>query len=80
MSEQTDCAQSKPMNAAQLKRLRNGLPDGCPLHSPWGAVQTGEKLADGVFFVSTAGHGGIKPDRSASRCQTLFFVYDLTAV
>ena len=48
------------MNAAQLKRLRNGLPDGCPLHSPWGAVQHGERLVDGVFFVSTAGHGGIK--------------------
>ncbi len=64
MSEQTDCAQSKPMTAAQLKRLRNGLPDGCPLHSPWGAVQHGEKLADGVFFVSTAGHGGIKLDRA----------------
>jgi hypothetical protein len=64
MSEQTDCAQSKPMTAAQLKLLRNGLPDGCPLHSPWGAVQHGEKLVDGVFFVSTAGHGGIKLDRT----------------
>jgi uncharacterized protein DUF7007 len=60
MSERTDCAQSRPMTAAQLKRLRNGLPDGCPLHSPWGAVQHGEKLADEDFFVSTAGHGGIK--------------------
>jgi hypothetical protein len=64
MSELTDCAQSKPMTATQLNRLRNGLPDGCPLHSPWGAVQHGERLADGVFFVSTAGHGGIKLDRA----------------
>ena len=52
------------MTATQLNRLRNGLPDGCPLHSPWGAVQHGERLADGVFFVSTAGHGGIKLDRA----------------
>ncbi len=64
MPEQTDCAQSKPKTATQLKRLRNGLPDGCPIHSPWGAIQHGEKLADGVFFISTAGHGGINLDRA----------------
>ncbi len=64
MSEELDFAQSKPLTPAQLKRWRDGLPDGCPLHSPWGAVQHGEKLADGVFIVSTAGHGGIKLDRA----------------
>ncbi len=50
------------MTATQLKHLRNGLPDGYPLHSPWGAVQHGAKLADGAFIVSTTGHGGIKLD------------------
>lgn len=28
-------------------------------HSPWGKVQTTEKLADGVYEISTPGHGGI---------------------
>ena len=29
-----------------------------PLHSPWGPVQMSERLADGIYQVSTAGHGG----------------------
>jgi hypothetical protein len=32
-------------------------------HSPWGAVQDCEQLADGIYNVSTASHGGIKLDR-----------------
>jgi hypothetical protein len=39
---------------------RYSLPDGCPRHSPWGAVDHGEQFADGVFFVSTPSHGGFK--------------------
>jgi hypothetical protein len=39
---------------------RYSLPDGCPKYSPWGEVQTGERLADGVYFVSTPSHGGFK--------------------
>jgi hypothetical protein len=34
-----------------------------PKSSPWGAVQSCEVLADGIFCVSTASHGGIKLDR-----------------
>lgn len=32
---------------------------GCPTHSPYGAVQTGKKLADGIYKVTCANHGGI---------------------
>lgn len=28
-------------------------------HSPWGKVQTSEEIADGIYKVSTPGHGGI---------------------
>ena len=28
-------------------------------HSPWGVIQDAEPLGNGVFSVSTAGHGGI---------------------
>lgn len=34
-----------------------------PLRSPWGTIQHIETIAEGVAFVSTAGHGGIKLDR-----------------
>lgn len=37
----------------------NQLPVGCPKSSPWGPVDNAEKLAPGIFFVGTAGHGGI---------------------
>jgi hypothetical protein len=37
-----------------------------PRTSPWGAVQKFEELADGVFEVSTAGHGGIMVRKSAA--------------
>lgn len=33
-----------------------------PKSSPWGAVQGGEVLAQGIVSVYTAGHGGIKLD------------------
>ena len=38
-----------------------------PRYSPWGAVQTAEELAPGIWSVSTAGHGGImlSPSREA---------------
>ncbi len=39
---------------------RYSLPDGCPKHSPWGAVDHGIRFAEGVFFVSTPSHGGFK--------------------
>jgi hypothetical protein len=32
-------------------------------YSPWGYIQDVEKIADGIWSVSTAGHGGIKLDR-----------------
>ncbi len=34
-----------------------GVEIGC--HSPWGEVQTSREIADGVFEISTARHGGI---------------------
>lgn len=37
-----------------------------PRSSPWGAVQKCEELADGVFQVSTASHGGIMVRYAAS--------------
>lgn len=36
------------------------LPAGVPLESPWGPVQGGEQLADGIVLVWTAGHGGFQ--------------------
>jgi hypothetical protein len=39
---------------------RVSLPEGCPTHSPWGAVDYGERVCEGVFFVSTPSHGGFK--------------------
>lgn len=41
-------------------RDNHNLPAGCPIESPWGRVQHGTKIADGMFVVSTAGHGGFK--------------------
>jgi hypothetical protein len=46
------------MEDSVIKRYT--LPDGCPKHSPWGAVDHGERIAEGVFFVSTPSHGGFK--------------------
>jgi hypothetical protein len=37
-----------------------------PRSSPWGAVQKCDVLADGVFKVSTASHGGIMVRYAAS--------------
>lgn len=36
-----------------------------PMNTPWGAVQNAQKLAEGIYFLSTASHGGIylSPDR-----------------
>lgn len=31
--------------------------------SPWGRIQWSRRVADGIWFVSTAGHGGYKLDR-----------------
>ena len=54
-------------------KLLSCLPEGCPKLSPWGFVQHGEKLVDGVYAVSTASHGGIKCDRKANaRIPALF--------
>lgn len=44
------------------KRAARGLPAGCPLCSIWGRVQDGVKYTDGVYWLSTAGHGGFKLD------------------
>ena len=39
---------------------------GEPYNSPWGEVQHCEKMIEGVFLVSTAGHGGIMVRGNAS--------------
>ncbi len=31
--------------------------------SPWGKIQDSQPMGEGVVFVSTAGHGGLKLDR-----------------
>ena len=33
--------------------------ENAPRHTPWGAVQQQEKLCEGLYFLSTASHGGI---------------------
>lgn len=33
-------------------------------YSPWGAVQTCDQIADGIYWVSTASHGGAYVDRA----------------
>lgn len=38
-----------------------------PIHSPWGAVQTANELAPGIWDVSTAGHGGLMLSPRAQR-------------
>jgi hypothetical protein len=38
-----------------------------PTRSPWGPVQSGERIAQGIWMVHTAGHGGIKLSRERNR-------------
>ena len=38
-----------------------------PKQTPWGCVQHSEKLADGIYMVYTASHGGIVLDDKRSR-------------
>lgn len=45
------------MNTTQNTRHR--LPSGCPPWSPWGEVQDARHVGQGVYFVSTASHGGL---------------------
>jgi hypothetical protein len=46
-----------------MKARRNRptfIPDGCPAHSPWGAIDNVTTVAWGIWFVSTPSHGGYK--------------------
>jgi hypothetical protein len=45
-----------------MKRRARGLPEGCPLHSIWGPVQSADLVCAGVWWISTASHGGYKLD------------------
>ena len=45
------------MNTTQNTHRR--LPSGCPQWSPWGEVQAARDLGSGLYFVSTASHGGL---------------------
>lgn len=54
---------------------------GAPKSTPWGQVQSAERIADGIVSVSTAGHGGIHLDRSRmadmrKRCPALAKIGD----
>ena len=52
----------------------NTYPDSlCPRHTPWGAAQNIYPKGPGLYFVSTAGHGGLflSPERLA-HFKTLF--------
>ena len=46
------------------------LTDATPSYSPWGKIQTVEKLCSGVFSVSTPSHGGIMAEET--RAKALF--------
>lgn len=48
--------QHSPYLAQPLRREADVIP---PRHTPWGVVQTSTRLADGIWKVSTASHGGI---------------------
>src|ERR1700761_7735189 len=47
------------MLTADQRRMKYNLPNGCPVQSPWGAVDGGEAVGDGLFSVSTSSHGGM---------------------
>lgn len=47
------------MTGADKIRKKYNLPPGCPVQSPWGGVDHGDHLGDGMFSVSTPSHGGI---------------------
>lgn len=44
--------------------MQNTISQERPTSCPWGGIQTTKKLGDGVYVVSTAGHGGfmVRPD------------------
>lgn len=46
-------------------------PDGSPSapKTPWGPAQTGYKLANGVWWFSTAGHGGLMVSRAMAQAK-----------
>jgi hypothetical protein len=73
-----------PMEDPVIKRYT--LPNGCPKHSPWGAVDHGTRFAEGVFFVSTPSHGGFKLAAvhnllipTAFRCEGGWYEEDVNA-
>jgi len=37
-----------------------------PTNSPWGRIQEVEVICDGMFFVTTASHGGLKLDQNVN--------------
>lgn len=47
------------MTDLERARARTFSPCPCPRSSPWGAIQDRKQVAPGVWWVSTAGHGGI---------------------
>jgi hypothetical protein len=44
-----------------------------PTTTPWGEVQTSAEVADGIFLISTAGHGGyyLAPHRNSELSNTM---------
>lgn len=50
-----------------MSRFHTQNDNAPPFSTPWGPVQTFTKLADNIFQVSTAGHGGIKMVGPAQR-------------
>jgi hypothetical protein len=52
---------------ADAIRARYGIQHRCLVQTPWGVAQHVETLAPGVFFVSTARHGGVKLDAKNNR-------------
>ena len=52
----------------RIFHFTGGVPMYCePEYSPWGEIQRCETLAPGIFFISTASHGGILVSNTVTR-------------
>lgn len=64
------------MSTAQ-RRAYYSIPQGVPMNTPWGQTQSGNVVQEGVYWVSTAGHGGYKLSAKANaRIPEAFRVKD----
>jgi hypothetical protein len=55
-------------------RIEESEDYGSPSYSPWGGIQHRNKLKDGVYYVGTAGHGGIMVHHKVELSKEAFAV------